>query len=80
VVKNEPKTRLVTFRLSERDYAALKLACSIDQSSVSTVARRTVLAWAGFPAGRPSPLDQRLAEIADSLDTVCKLLRQNRAR
>ena len=75
-MKDEPRSKVVTFRLSERDYASLKSACGIDQSSISTVARRTVLAWAESLSVRPK-VDQRLAEIANRLDTVCKLLSQH---
>lgn len=77
-MKDEPRSKVVTFRLSERDYASLKSACGIDQSSISTVARRTVLAWAESLSVRPK-VDQRLAEIDDKLDILCKLLSQNRA-
>jgi hypothetical protein len=48
----------------------------VDQTSISTVARKTVLAWAESVSVKPN-LDQRLAEIANRLDTVCKLLSQH---
>jgi hypothetical protein len=78
-VKDEPRRRVVTFRLSEREYASLKSACVTDQISISSVARSTVLAWAAPLLVRPK-VDQRLAEIDGRLDALCKLLSQNSDR
>jgi hypothetical protein len=72
-VKVVSRTRVVTFRLSEKEYASLKSACSLNQCSITDVARRTVLAWADSISAQPK-VDQRLAEIDDRLDILCKLL------
>jgi hypothetical protein len=76
-VKDEPKTRVVTFRLSEKEYEALRSACGIDRSSISAITRSTVLAWAETISARPK-VDQRLADIDDRLDALCKLLSRTR--
>ena len=75
-MKEEPRTRVITFRVSEREYTCLKAACDSDRSSLSLIARRTMLAWAGKSATRPR-VDRRLAEIDDRLDTLYTLLRKN---
>ena len=67
----------MTFRLTETEFAFLKAACANTQISTSTVARKTVLAWAESASIRPK-VDQRLAEIDDRLDALVKLLAQNR--
>jgi hypothetical protein len=76
-VKNEPKSRVVSFRLSEAEYAHLKSACGMDDNSVSAVTRDTVLAWAEAEPARPR-VEQYLAEINSRLDALCKLLSKRR--
>ena len=78
-MKDEPKSRVVTFRLSEREYASIMAACSMDRCSISSVARRTVLAWAESLSARPQ-VDKRLAEIDDRLDILSKLLNKKHER
>jgi hypothetical protein len=70
------RSRVVTFRLTESEYAFLKSACGEDQSSLSAIARKTLLAWAGAMLS-PSRRDQRLDEIEYELSSLRKLLRQN---
>jgi hypothetical protein len=72
-MNEEPKDKVITFRLSKREYAVVKVACGLDQSSISAMARRTILAWAETLSARPK-VDQRLASIEGRLDTLCKLL------
>jgi hypothetical protein len=76
-VKDEPKTRVITFRLSEREYESLRSACGLDGSSISAVTRNTVLAWAATISAQPK-VDQRLADIDCRLDALCKLLSKTR--
>jgi hypothetical protein len=61
-MKDEPKSKVVTFRLSEKEYMCLKAACGMDARSVSAIARNTVMAWAETVSSRPG-LDKRLTEI-----------------
>jgi hypothetical protein len=72
-VKEELKSRVVTFRLSEREYTSIMAACDLDRCSISSVARRTALAWAESLTAQPQ-VDTRLDEINDRLDILSKLL------
>jgi hypothetical protein len=76
-VKDEPRNKVVTFRLSAREFDSLKSACGVDQSSISAITRKTVLSWAEAQNAAPK-VEQRLAEIDCRLDVLCKLLGQNR--
>jgi len=75
-MKDQPKTRVVTFRLAEDEYVLLKTACGAEQTSISTVARRMVLEWRASLALRPR-VDERLGDIASRLDTLVELLGKN---
>ena len=70
---------MVTFRLSEAEYDALKVACGEDQHSISSVARKTVLAWADAIAERPK-VDERLTDVQEKLDTLIDLILKERSR
>lgn len=72
-MKSDSRGKVVTFRLSEGEYASLKLACGTDNCTISTAARRTVMAWAESQSTQPR-VDQRLAEIDDRLETLYRLL------
>ena len=72
-VREERRSKVVTFRLSEREHATVQSACKMDKCTISSIARRSVLAWAESLSARPK-VDQRLTEIDDRLDTLYKLL------
>jgi hypothetical protein len=71
------RSRVVTFRLSEDEYDALKSACGAEQDSVSAVARRTVLEWTQAVSGQPK-VQKRLTEIDEKLDTLLGLIYRDR--
>ena len=71
------RNRVVTFRLSEMEYDALKTACGAEQDSVSAVARRTVLEWAEAVSTQPK-VQKRLTEIDEKLDTLLGLIYRDR--
>ncbi len=71
------RNRVVTFRLSEEEYDALKTACGAEQDSVSAVARRTVLEWAEAVSTQPK-VQKRLTEIDEKLDTLLGLIYRDR--
>jgi hypothetical protein len=72
-LKENAKSRVVTFRLAEREYESLKTACGKDQSSISVIARKTLLAWAESLTLGPA-VDHRLAEIEKRLESLCSML------
>ena len=73
-VKQELRSRIVTFRLSEQEYSAVKFACGTDLSSISSVARKTLLEWVQSQVSKPR-VDQRFTEIDHRLDALAKLLK-----
>jgi alkylation response protein AidB-like acyl-CoA dehydrogenase len=75
---NHPnRNRVVTFRLSEEEYNALRSACGAEQDSVSAVARRTVLEWAQSVSEQPK-VQRRLTEMDEKLDTLLGLIYRDR--
>jgi hypothetical protein len=78
-VKESLRNRVVTFRLSEAEYEALKSACGEDLNSISSVARRTVLEWAESISTRPK-VDESLAEVRQKLDALIELMMKERYR
>jgi hypothetical protein len=79
LVKDSIRNRVVTFRLSEAEYEALKSACGEDLNSISSVARRTVLEWADTITARPK-VDQRLTEVQQKLDALIDLVLKEKYR
>ncbi|HEX3747287.1 MAG TPA: hypothetical protein VHW09_25300 [Bryobacteraceae bacterium] len=71
--KREPKSRIVTFRLSEQEYASLRSACGNSRSSISDITRKCVLNWAEAQTSPPT-VDQWLAAIHGRLDMLYRLL------
>ena len=75
---NHPtRNRVVTFRLSEEEFVALRLACGVEQDSVSAVARRSVLEWAETVSAQPK-VQKRLTEMDEKLDTLLGLIYRDR--
>ena len=71
------RSRVVTFRLSEDEYNALRSACGTEQDSVSAVARRSVLEWAEAVSTQPK-VQKRLTEMDEKLDTLLGLIYRDR--
>ena len=69
----DKKCRVVTFRLSEQEYEALKSACGAGQNTISSIARQTVVQWATSITSAPKVQD-RLNEMDTKLDTLLGLL------
>jgi uncharacterized protein (DUF1778 family) len=76
-MKNQTRSRVVTFRLSEDEYDTLRSACGAEQDSVSAVARRTVLEWAQSVSEQPK-VQRRLTEMDEKLDTLLGLIYRDR--
>jgi len=72
-VDHSIRNRVVTFRLSEEEYQALRSACGAEQDSISAVARRTVLEWAQAVSDQPK-VQRRLTEMDEKLDTLLGLI------
>jgi hypothetical protein len=72
-MNHQIRSRVVTFRLSEEEYQALRSACGTEQDSISAVARRTVLEWANAVSEQPK-VQRRLTEIDEKLDTLLGLI------
>ena len=72
-MKQQLRNRIVTFRLTDQEYDSLKAACGTDRSTISVIARRTLLSWVNSQLSRPH-VDQRLAEIDSRLEAISKLL------
>ncbi|HEY1338146.1 MAG TPA: hypothetical protein VGF59_11585 [Bryobacteraceae bacterium] len=74
-MKDQRRSRIVTFRLSEAEYNSLKSACGLNRNTVSAAARVAVLEWAD--ALSLPKLDGRLADIDIKLDKLVDLLTKN---
>ena len=70
---------MITFRLTQDEYIRLKTACKIEQSSISTIARQTMLRWANAVVQRPR-VDECLGDISERLDLVLGLLNKSANR
>jgi hypothetical protein len=77
LMKDQVRSRVVTFRLSEEEYDALKLACGAEQDTLSAVARRTVLGWAEAVSEQPK-VEKRLTDLDEKLDTLLGMLYRDR--
>ena len=77
-MNDQKKCRVVTFRLSEPEYEALKSACSEDKNTISSVARQTVVQWAQSLTSEPK-MNERLTVMDNKLDTLIGLF-QNDSR
>jgi hypothetical protein len=78
----KPRDRVVVFRLTEDEYAALKNACSErGERSLSAFTRSELLACARHSSlhdtldSRFSVLEERLTELKEELEQICRLLR-----
>jgi predicted 2-oxoglutarate/Fe(II)-dependent dioxygenase YbiX len=71
-MNDQKKCRVVTFRLSEPEYEALKSACGEEKNTISSVARQTVVQWAQSLASEPK-VHERLNEMDNKLDTLIGL-------
>ena len=76
-MKHSKRSRVVTFRLSEEEFDALRSACGAEQDSVSAVARRSVLEWAEAVSGQPK-VQKRLTEMDEKLNTLLGLIYRDR--
>jgi len=70
-MKVNPRTRIVTFRVTEREYQNIKSMCDGNTNCVSEVAREAVVGNRNVKLKR---LDQCLACIDYKLDEVLRLL------
>jgi hypothetical protein len=70
-MKVNPRSRIVTFRVTEREYQSIKSMCDGTTNCVSEVAREAVVGNRGLKRSR---LDYCLACIDDKLDRVVRLL------
>ena len=76
-MKHSTRSRVVTFRLSEEEYHALRCACVAEQDSVSAAARGSVLEWAEAVSEQPK-VQKRLSEMDEKLDTLLGLIYRDR--
>jgi hypothetical protein len=72
-VKHEPKSRVITFRLSEEEYKQWSAACRRDRSSLSDIARKSVLDWMESRV-EGAHMREKLNEITERLDVLRQLL------
>ena len=76
-MKDHVRSRVVTFRLSEDEFEALRSACLSEQDTLSAVARRTVLGWAVAVSEQPQ-VEKRLTDLDEKLDTLLGMLYRDR--
>ena len=70
-MKVYPRRRIVTFRVTEEEYQAIKSTCDDSKNCVSEVAREAVL---GSALVAPHGIEGRLAGLDEKLDEVLGLL------
>lgn len=71
-MKETAKKRMVTFRLSEEEFASLKAACLQERNSVSDVARKSILDW--VESASRANVGERLEEIDEKLAQLIQML------
>ena len=74
-MKVHPRSRIVTFRVTEREYQSIKSMCDGAANCVSEVARDAVVGNKGAKVQR---LDYCLACIDQKLDEVLRLLHKQK--
>jgi len=71
-MKEPAKRRMITFRLSDEEFASLKAACLQERNSVSDVARKSILEW--VESASRTKVGERLGEIDEKLAQEIQLL------
>jgi hypothetical protein len=71
-MKGIAKKRMVTFRLTEEEFASLKAACLQERNSVSDVARKSILEW--VDSASRAKVGERLEEIDEKLAQLIQML------
>jgi hypothetical protein len=72
-VKRETKSRVITFRLSEEEYRLWSAACRRNRSSLSDIARKSILDWMESRL-EGTQVHETLTEIRDRLDALYQLM------
>jgi len=70
-MKVHPRRRVVTFRVTEEEYQAIKSTCDDSRNCLSVVAREAVI---GSAVLTPHGIEGRLAGLDEKLDEVLLLL------